>query len=78
MPPEPTQRNRAGDPGAELFTAAASSQKRLVDALDALAISTSLRAEASGSAKELVLTYFMPNLFLVTRCCQRASELVIS
>jgi len=34
MPPQPAKCNGALDPGAELLTAAASSQKRLIDALD--------------------------------------------
>ena len=34
MPPNPAERNRALDTGAELFGAAASRQKRLVDPFD--------------------------------------------
>jgi hypothetical protein len=34
VPPEPTERNRASDPGTKLITTAASRQKGLVDALN--------------------------------------------
>jgi len=71
VPPNPTESDGALDSGAELIGAAASRQKRLVDALDVdahpsctastpLAISISLRAATSGSAKGWRSTNFTP------------------
>jgi hypothetical protein len=72
MPLEPPQRNRAGDPGAERVAVTASPKEGLVDALDIdrpsctastlLAISMSLRAAASASAKMLGSTNFMGSI----------------
>jgi hypothetical protein len=69
VPPQPAESDGALDTGAELLATAGSRQKWLIDAFDedtailhrfdAVAVSTILRAAASGSAKGCRSTNFM-------------------